>query len=220
MKCVSARHGGLTKAGPTGLPLRKHPGCGRCAAIGWAVAVLLGLQLPGAAAAQRKQAKEPAGQKSEHVRLPDDRAIDVVISEMLAAWQIGDVEMLHKYYADDVTVVSGAWEPPLVGWANFLRAYKAQRERIQGTVQLDRSNTFIKINGNIAWVSYQWQFNAVVDGKSSSARGQTTLIFERRGDRWLIIHNHTSIVPEIGQPAPATSPSTPKPPAKGSGGAG
>jgi ketosteroid isomerase-like protein len=220
MNCVSARHGGLTKSDPARLSLRKHPGCRRCAAIGWVVAVLLGLQLPVAAAPQRKQAKEPAGRKSESARLPDDRAIDVAISEMLAAWQIGDAEMLHKYYADDVTVVSGAWEPPLVGWANFLRAYKAQRERIQGTAQLDRSNTFIKVNGNFAWVSYQWQFNAVVDGKASGVRGQTTLIFERRADRWLIIHNHTSIVAETGQPTPAPSPSTPKPSAKESSGAG
>src|SRR5437899_3977272 len=59
---------------------------------------------------------------------------------MLGAWQIGDVEMLHKYYADDVTVVSGAWEPPLVGWANYLRAYQSQRERMTAG-RLDRNNT-------------------------------------------------------------------------------
>ncbi|HEX2714152.1 MAG TPA: nuclear transport factor 2 family protein, partial [Candidatus Acidoferrales bacterium] len=92
--------------------------------------------------------------------------------------------------------------------------YKAQRERIQGAVQLDRTNTFIKINGNAAWASYQWQFNAVVDSKATGVRGQTTLIFEKRADRWIIIHNHTSIVPATGQPAPAPSPSAPKPPSK------
>ena len=35
-----------------------------------------------------------------------------MISEMLGAWQVGDVDKLHKDYADDVTVVNGAYAPP------------------------------------------------------------------------------------------------------------
>ena len=34
---------------------------------------------------------------------------------MLAGWQLNDVEMMHKYYDDNVTAISGVWEPPLVG---------------------------------------------------------------------------------------------------------
>ena len=180
-----------------------------------ALAVLL---LAGAAAlAQRKQTKPPKGQKAEaSVRLPDDQAIDVAISEMLAAWQLGEVEVLHKYYADDVMVVSGAWEPPLMGWANFLRAYQNQRERMQNA-RLDRSNTYANARGNLAWAVYQWDFSAVVDGKPLPARGHTTLILEKRKDRWVIIHNHTSIVPEIKEPVSAPPPGAPKPPPASAG---
>ncbi len=186
-------------------------------ASGLTVAVLAVLLLSGEAALpQRKQPKQQKDQKTEQVRFPDDRAIERAISEMLAAWQLGDAEMLHKYYADDVTVVSGTWEPPLMGWANFLRAYQNQRERMQHP-QLERSNTYIKVNGNIAWAAYQWEFSAVVDGKPSSDRGHTTLVLEKRNDRWVIVHNHTSIVPEIRQPAPAPSAPKPAPPAAGPG---
>src|SRR5713226_10342819 len=96
-----------------------HPGREPSSRGGVLIAVALALVFSGGAAlAQHKQPKEPKGQMAEsQVRLPDDQAIDLAISEMLAAWQMGDVEMLHKYYADDVTVVSGAWEPPLLGWA-------------------------------------------------------------------------------------------------------
>ncbi len=174
-------------------------------------ALLLLLFSGGAAVAQRKQRKPPKDQKAEpQVRLPDDRAVDQVVTEMLAAWQLGDVEMLHKYYADDVTVVSGAWEPPLIGWENYLRAYRAQRERMQGG-QLDRSNSFIRVKGNLAWVDYQWEFHGEVDGKPSVAHGHTTLVLEKRADRWLILHNHTSIVPELAPPAPAPPPGAPRP---------
>jgi uncharacterized protein (TIGR02246 family) len=127
--------------------------------------------------------------------LPDDRAIDLVISEMLGAWQIGDLERLHKFYADDVVVVSGAWEPPVTGWDNYAKAYQRQRERTQ-RVTMDRTNTLIRVLGNTSWASYQWQFSGVVDGTPMVARGQTTLVLEKQKDRWMIIHNHTSLIPE------------------------
>jgi uncharacterized protein (TIGR02246 family) len=145
---------------------------------------------------------------------PEEQAIDILISEMLGAWQIGDFTMLKNYYADDVTVVSGAWEPALVGWAKYLQAYMRQRERVTN-VRLDRSNTFIRVQGNCAWATYQWDFGAVADGNPTAGRGQTTLILVKREGRWLIIHNHTSLVGDMQsqppqQPVPAKQP-PPKP---------
>src|SRR6266852_7218330 len=140
--------------------------------------------------------------------MPDDRAIDMTISEMLGAWQIGDIERLHKYYSDDVVVVSGAWEPPVMGWNSYVQAYQKQRERTQN-VRLDRVNTVIKVDGRVGWASYQWEFAATVDNSPMVVRGQTTLILEKRKDRWVIVHNHTSLV----QQTTGTQPAAPSPPA-------
>ena len=153
--------------------------------------------------AQQKAQPQP-------VRVPDEQAINGGISEMLAGWQIGDLELMHKYYADDVTVVSGNWEPPIAGWANFAKAYQQQRQRME-QVYIERRNTFVNVKGNLAYAAYQWEFAAMVDGQATSYRGQTTLVLERRGNRWLIIHNHTSIVPGVQAPQPA-SPAEPKKP--------
>jgi ketosteroid isomerase-like protein len=108
---------------------------------------------------------------------------------------------MHKYLADDVSVVAGTWTPPAVGWTNYLAAYQSQRARIQ-QVRLDRSNTLIRIapGGTVAWACYQWDFSAIVDGSPSAAEGQTTLILEKRADAWIIVHNHTSLV-QASQPA-------------------
>ena len=183
----------------------------RCGAVTcFAACLLVLLVCCGAVLAQTKQRKEAKPPKSEPVvRLPDEQTIDLRVSEMLAAWQIGDVEMLHKYYADDVAVVSGTWEPPLLGWANFAQAYLTQRKRMESG-RLDRRNTTIRVNGNLAWVVYQWEFSALVDGKPTTANGHTTLVLEKRNDRWLIVHNHTSIVPEMRE-APAPPKDEPKP---------
>jgi ketosteroid isomerase-like protein len=171
--------------------------------------IIAGLLCGGMAEAQKqkkKKGKAAAEESSDTAAgsLPDDRAIDLAISEMLGAWQIGDLERLHKHYAEDVVVVSGAWEPPVRGWENYAKAYQRQRERTQGVV-VERTNTYIKVAGNVGWGSYQWDFRAMVDGTQGTWRGHTTLILEKQKERWMIVHNHTSLV--------LTPPETPQKPA-------
>ncbi len=135
------------------------------------------------------------------VPLSDDDAIEHGISQMLAAWQIGDGEGMHPLYADDVLVVSGAWDPPVSGWPAYLRVYQAQRTRIQ-SIRIERSNTFRKVEGDSAWATYQWELSGVMDGAPAVAHGHTTLFFEKRNGKWLIVLNHTSLTQEQA-PAPA-----------------
>jgi len=179
------------------------------------VALALSLALACTAHAQKKKKKDdtPAQPAAPLVaNLPDEQRLDYQISEMLGAWQLGDIEKLHKNIADDVVVVNGVWAPPVVGWANYLAGYQSQRARAQ-QVRLDRSNTLIKVipGGTVAWACYQWEFSAVVDGQPSTALGQTTLIFEKRADIWLIVHNHTSLA-QAPPRAPQIAP-TPQAPA-------
>jgi len=177
------------------------------------LAILLSLASP--AAAQKNKGKNknaprsPDGSQSL-LALPDDQAIDYAISEMLGAWQIGDVDRLHKAYADDVIFVSGTWGPPVIGWENYLRTYRQQQARMQ-TVRMERLNTYIKVDGNAAWANYQWDFTATVDGQPMNARGHTSLVLEKREGRWLIVHNHTSLVSQ-SQPAVPPAPTSAAPP--------
>ena len=159
-------------------------------------------------AQKNKKEKNPApAAQNPLTNVPENHVIDVAISEMLAFWQIGDGEKMHKYYADDVLVVSGTWEPPIFTWANYLPAYKSQHARM-GPIRFDRSNTAIKVKENAAWATYQWELSGTVDGAKMFARGNTTLVFEKRDGVWLIVLNHTSVVPD-GAPAPAQKSGTP-----------
>lgn len=177
----------------------------------------LSLAMAATASAQKKKKKDdttPAPTTSSIASLPDEQKIDYTISEMLGAWQVGDIEKLHKDMADDVSVVSGNWAPPAMGWVNYLAAYQMQRARMQ-QVRMERSNTLIRVapSGNFAWACYQWDFSAVVDGAPSAAEGQTTLVLEKRGDDWVIVHNHTSLVQASQPPAPSSSAPPPQQPA-------
>jgi len=157
-----------------------------------------------ASAQKNKKDKNAPSQQSPLTPVPENHVIDVAISEMLGAWQLGDADRMHKYYADDVLVVSGTWEPPIFSWANYLPAYKSQRARM-GPVSFDRTNTAIKVKENSAWATYQWEFGGVVDGNKITAHGNTTLVFEKRAGAWLIVLNHTSVTPE-NPAAPAAKP--------------
>jgi ketosteroid isomerase-like protein len=175
--------------------------------------LLLSLSLASTATAQKKKKKNDTPNPPPAGILPDEQRIDNAIGEMLGAWQLGDIEKLHAHYADDVDVVNGMWAPPVVGWPNYLISYQSQRARAQ-QVRLDRSNTLIRVapSGNVAWASYQWEFTALVDGVPTSAFGHTTLIFEKRNDNWMIVHNHTSLVQASQAAAPAAQPPAATPP--------
>src|SRR6184192_2045393 len=69
---------------------------------------------------KKKKKNEPAASDAPGTVIPlnDEQQIDYMISEVLGAWQIGDTERMHKDYAEDVTVVRGDWQPPVLGWSN------------------------------------------------------------------------------------------------------
>jgi ketosteroid isomerase-like protein len=160
---------------------------------------------PAAAQKEKKKKPEPGAPTDNPkmlVPLNDEQQIDYMISEMLGAWQLGDVEKLHQDYADDVAGVSGSWAPPVLGWNNYLAVYQQQRARMQ-QVRMDRSNTYIKASGTLGWACYQWDFEAVVDGQPMQAQGQTTVVVEKRNNHWVIVLNHTSLAQKIPAAAPA-----------------
>jgi len=163
------------------------------------------------AAAQKEKKKKtdspPSTDSSKMlVALTDEQQIDYTLSEMLGAWQMGDIEKLHKDYADDVAIVNGSWAPPILGWTNYLAVYQQQRARMQ-QVRMDRSNTYIKVSGTVGWACYQWDFAAVVDGQQTESLGHTTVVLEKRNNHWVIVLNHTSLAPRVPQTAPANAPS-------------
>jgi len=218
MHFVQTRGERTTSSGPAGGGRRRVTAVAMFLSL--AVALAGGLPLLAGRPAAQKQNQKDKNQApqstavSSPVPTPDGQAIDTLVSQMLAAWQIGDIDMMHKYYSDDVTVVSGSWEPPLMGWANYLRAYQAQRARTQAD-RLERSNSYTKITGDTAWCTYQWRYTGLVDGTQATAFGHTTLILEKRSGNWLIVLNHTSVVPVSTQDStqrssPAVTPHNPE----------
>lgn len=180
---------------------------------------MLGTFASPAAAQKDKKKKKDVPQPTDNqptIPMGEEQQIDYMISAMLGAWQLGDVDRLHQSYADDAVFVSGLWAPPVFGWSNYVPLYKQNFARMQ-QVRLDRLNTYIKVEGTVGWACYQWDFGGTVDNQPMISRGQTTLVVVKRNNRWIIVHNHTSVAqdapPTIQQPAgnSANTPSTAQP---------
>ncbi len=180
-----------------------------------AAALLLTCAWPAAGQKDKKKTKDtpPSDSSNTLIPLSDEQLIDYTLSEALGAWQVGDIDKLHKDYGDDIVIVSSSWGPPVIGWANYLPIYQQQKAHMQ-QVRLDRTNTFIKVSGTVGWACYQWDFGAVVDGQQVGWQGQTTVVLEKRNNHWVIVHNHTSLVQGVTTAPTNTPPSPPQQPAK------
>jgi ketosteroid isomerase-like protein len=181
-------------------------------------ALIVFLLMPSGAQAQKKQKDQAINPNATMppIPLPIPDQLDKEVSEMLGAFQLGDVERMHKYYAENASFVSGAYAPPLMSWQSYAAEYEKERAAFQA-MQIVRRNTTVFHSGDVAWMCYQWELSAMYAGKPYDAKGQTTLVFVKTGDTWLIVHNHTSqICPNEGgirgQITPTTpAPSTPQP---------
>ncbi|MGA9571157.1 MAG: nuclear transport factor 2 family protein [Candidatus Acidiferrales bacterium] len=165
--------------------------------------------------AQKNKKNQPApNEPMPSMPMSPNDQIEHDIGEMLAAQQLGNLELMHKYYSDSATFVSSDYGPPIVGWKNWAEGYERQKAAFQ-QMQIIRRNTYIYLHADVAWATYQWDFAATLaTGKGYDARGQTTLVFTKVGNDWLIVHNHTavdcsSLAPVEATPAPTVTPATP-----------
>ncbi len=179
-----------------------------------AAALILAVSPSGAGQKNKKQKNSDASTDSMAGALPDTPQVEANkinqdIGEMLGAFQIGDTQIMHKYYSDDCTFVQSTFDPPIVGWLNYVALYNREKTAFQG-IQLIRRNTNIYVHGDVAWASYQWQFDSSWQGQPYITRGQTTLVFTKVNGNWLIVHNHTNEV--MAEPKPQTTAETAAPP--------
>ena len=184
-----------------------------CACVA-AAALILSFSPSGAAQKNKKQKNSDTPNDSQAPPLPvtpqiESNTINEDIGEMLGAFQVGNADIMHKYYSDDCTFVQSTYDPPVIGWPRYAALYEREKAAFQG-MQLIRRNTDIFVHGDMAWASYQWEFDGMTEGRPFATRGQTTLVLTKVNGNWLIVHNHTNEV--MAEPTQQTSSATPASP--------
>jgi beta-aspartyl-peptidase (threonine type) len=120
-------------------------------------------------------------------------AVESILRAQKEAWNEGDVDafMEHYWKSDDLTFSSGG--KTTRGWDATLNRYRERyptREQM-GRLTLDELE-ITPLGDAAALVLGQWS----LERENEPVSGNFSLVVRKFGDRWLIVHDHTSRLTE------------------------
>jgi ketosteroid isomerase-like protein len=122
-----------------------------------------------------------------------EKAVREVLEKFAESYAKRDLNSAMSLIAPDADVViygTGADEK-CVGPEKI----KAQFERDWSQMEepaLEYNWTSISAAGNVAWAAIDTVFRVKIDGKKMKFQSRVTKVFEKRGDKWLIVQGHFS----------------------------
>lgn len=118
-----------------------------------------------------------------------------ILEKALAGWATLDPANAAEYYAKDADAVFFDIAPlKNKGWDDYAAAFKkaaADWKSLKVTLNPDFAATRI---GNVVYATYTIHFEVEPKkGPAMKADGRGTEIWEKREDKWLVIHEHASV---------------------------
>jgi ketosteroid isomerase-like protein len=122
--------------------------------------------------------------------------VKVVLDRYYIAQQREDMTALSALFArDDELIVFGFGpEERYVGWEAAKEMYQSQMDSVEGlqTIPADQVIKVLK-GGTAAWVSAVNHASGTRGSQTVELDYRTTMVMEKRGGKWLIVHIHNSI---------------------------
>ena len=115
------------------------------------------------------------------------------LEKLMAGWSSGDPATMAQYYDqgeytffDIAPLKYSNWAEYQKGVTDLLKGYKSLKLTLNDDAQ-------IHTQGNLTWAAATVKEDAVTTaGKHELATLRWTVIFEKEGGKWLIVHEHTS----------------------------
>ena len=127
----------------------------------------------------------------------------VLLADYWTVWGTGNIAEAGKMYAKDADLVFYDLEPlKYRGWGEYSKGVVPnvleKFERVKFTLNDDLKAT---VRGNVAWTTVTVHTDGTLKaGGAMQADLRHTIIWEKRGGRWLIVHEHVSVPSKL--PAP------------------
>jgi ketosteroid isomerase-like protein len=117
-----------------------------------------------------------------------------IVEKLLPAWATLDTKNPAPFYAKDAGLTFYDIAPlKYTGWADYAAGFQkiaGTWKSLKLTLNPDLQATR---NGNIAWATYTAAFEIEPkEGPVMKGEARATDIFEKRGNDWVIIHEHIS----------------------------
>jgi beta-aspartyl-peptidase (threonine type) len=144
-----------------------------------------------AAAASRRGSAEigpPRGQ-GDSIRAP----VESLLRAQQDAWNRGDLDAFMEHYTKSESLTFSSGGKTTRGWTETLNRYRERYPTPERMGHLEFSGLEIMpLGDSAALVLGQWR----VQRESEPVSGNFSLVIRKLGDRWLIVHDHTSRVAE------------------------
>lgn len=130
------------------------------------------------------------GQKAAH----GDAEFRTLIERYNDAWSTMNPDKAALFYAKDATLVFYDLAPlKYTGWSEYDKGVRNLLGGFQSLKLTPKDDLRVTRRGNLAWTTVTFHLSAKMkDGSSSESDGRHTAIWERRGGKWLIVHEHVS----------------------------
>ena len=152
--------------------------------------ILAGALMLFAAAPCRAQKSQAA-----HGAKAGDREFAALIDRYCETWSTGDPEKPAELYAKDPDLVFYDLAPfEYHGWEEYKVGVKKAFFDSMSEGKLTRKDDLrVTRRGNLAWTTVTLHFAIVwKDKRTSDIEARHTAIWEKRGGKWLIVHEHLS----------------------------
>ncbi|MEO8028756.1 MAG: SgcJ/EcaC family oxidoreductase [Bryobacteraceae bacterium] len=134
------------------------------------------------------------------------REVRTLFGDFNRAWERRDMKFVNAYFAHDSDMLLFFERRQLTGWSKVETLYKNMFANAGGAkVRSTVSNVTVKARGDMAWLAANFRLEVThPDGKATVDEGRQTVVYERRGGRWIVVHRHTSFQAPPGpqQPVP------------------
>ncbi len=110
------------------------------------------------------------------------------------AWKARDMTFIRSFYAHDPDMLLFFERRQLRGWDKVETLYENMfAHALAGSVKSNYSNVDVMASGDMAYVAANFHLQVTnPEGEELTDEGRVTVIFERRGDQWVVVHRHTS----------------------------
>ena len=160
--------------------------------------LLFALNIPGLSQQHASKKTKAAAGSSANTEAPSKALMDAI----WAGWSTGNPANVAKYYAkgshvffDIAPLKYDSWAEYEKGVTQVLSGFQSLKATVNNDAQIHR-------HGNLVWGTATVHHDDVAkDGSKSQGDFRWTVIWEKSGPEWLIVHEHVSA--PLGGGAPA-----------------
>ena len=133
------------------------------------------------------------------------KAVTDLLTQEAVAVEKGDLAALDKIWAnsEDVTVFESGHAN--YGWTDYRNNHLAPELKEFKNTKYAFSDIKVKTEGKTAWATFKYTLSADLRGRRIESGGLGTVVLEKSGGRWQIVHWHSSAPRRQPSPTPSAT---------------